>query len=202
VYKNERVQLECYAWGDSVGQYHDKLWYFALNEARSVNDGVSNSGYLNAHYINDGKLANQVDANVPACGAKPPYVTINGVNVGFAQNTQHAWGSNCSVQDFKGGTYGWVIVGYSNGTNIVRNGMLFGWFDNGGGPGLGCPTNPEHPYLDGLRQDFTHGSLYWTSGMNHAQRVTWSDTTSGVWAGYVVTGSSIDYIDGSCLCLR
>ena len=67
VYKNERVQLKCYAWGDAVGPYSNRLWYYVLNMTRPTNAGVTNQGYLNAHYINDGKLANQVDANVPGC---------------------------------------------------------------------------------------------------------------------------------------
>lgn len=197
VYMNEQVQLECYAWGDAVGPYNNKLWYFALNETRPVNNGVSNSGYLNAHYVNDGKLANQIDAGVPQCGATPPYTIVDGVNVGFAQNTQHTWGANCVIQDFKGGTYGWVIVGYSNGTNIVRNGLLFGWYDNGGGPGLGCPTNQEYGYSDGVRQDFTHGSLYWASGMNHALRVTWRGTWSPIWSGYAGVSTNVTYVHSS-----
>jgi hypothetical protein len=38
-----------------------------LNVTRPVNSGVVNDGYLNAHYINDGKAANQIDAGVPQC---------------------------------------------------------------------------------------------------------------------------------------
>jgi hypothetical protein len=79
VYKNERVQLECYAWGDAVGPYNDRLWYFVLNVTRPTNDGVTNQGYLNAHYINDGKSANQIDARVSPCGPTPrptPTITI------------------------------------------------------------------------------------------------------------------------------
>jgi outer membrane protein assembly factor BamE (lipoprotein component of BamABCDE complex) len=75
VYKNERVQLECYAWGDAVGAYHNRLWYYVLNVTRPVNKGKTNQGYLNAHYINDGKAANQVDAGVPQCGAQS--TTVN-----------------------------------------------------------------------------------------------------------------------------
>jgi LGFP repeat len=98
-------------------------------------------------------------------------VTINGVNVGSPTDGKHWWGK-CLVQDFKGGPYGWVIVSYTGGTNIVRNGMLWGWFDNGGATGvLGCPVNQEHGYMNGVRQDFQHGSLYWISGMNHAARI-------------------------------
>lgn len=67
VYRNEQVQLHCYAWGDSVGPYNDTLWYYASNVSRPTVAGVgANVGYINAHYINDGKVANQVDA-VPAC---------------------------------------------------------------------------------------------------------------------------------------
>lgn len=73
VYMNERVQLECYAWGDAVGPYNDTLWYYVLNVTRPTNDGAPNMGFLNAHYINDGKLANQIDAGVPACvNNRPP----------------------------------------------------------------------------------------------------------------------------------
>ena len=67
VYKNERVQLHCYAWGDAVGAYANRLWFQVTNVTRPSINGRPNTGFLNAHYINDGKLANQVDAGVPAC---------------------------------------------------------------------------------------------------------------------------------------
>jgi hypothetical protein len=72
VWMNERVQLECYAWGDAVGAYNNRLWYKVLNVTRPTNAGVANEGYLNAHYINDGLAANQIDAGVPQCGPPPP----------------------------------------------------------------------------------------------------------------------------------
>ncbi len=72
VYMNEQVQLHCYAWGDAVGAYNNSLWYYSLNVTRPTNAGLSNEGYLNAHYINDGLAANQIDAGVPECGAAPP----------------------------------------------------------------------------------------------------------------------------------
>ncbi|HEX3783933.1 MAG TPA: hypothetical protein VHX38_30085 [Pseudonocardiaceae bacterium] len=81
VYKNERVQLQCWAWGDAVGPYNDTLWYYANNVTRPTVGGQANVGYLNAHYINDGKNANVVDAGVSECGTPPvppppvPYVT-------------------------------------------------------------------------------------------------------------------------------
>lgn len=67
VYMNERVQLTCYAWGDAVGPANNQLWYLVTNLTRPTNAGRPNTGYLNAHYINDGKLANQIDAGVPPC---------------------------------------------------------------------------------------------------------------------------------------
>jgi hypothetical protein len=72
VYKNEQVELECYAFGDAVGQYNDSLWYFVVDVTRPTNNGVPNQGYLNAHYIDDGQVANQIDAGVSACGASSP----------------------------------------------------------------------------------------------------------------------------------
>lgn len=71
VYKNEQVQLQCYAWGDAVGPYNDQLWYYANNVTRPTVSGRTNVGYLNAHYINDGKNANVVDAGVSQCGVAP-----------------------------------------------------------------------------------------------------------------------------------
>jgi hypothetical protein len=67
VYRNERVQLVCYAFGDSVGPYHDALWYYVKNVTRPTVNGRPDVGYLNAHYINDGKVANQVDKGVRPC---------------------------------------------------------------------------------------------------------------------------------------
>lgn len=67
VYMNERVELHCYAFGDEVGPYADRLWYYTTNVSRPTNDGQPNVGFLDAHYINDGKVANELDAGVPAC---------------------------------------------------------------------------------------------------------------------------------------
>jgi hypothetical protein len=68
VYVGDRVRLECYGWGDAVGPYNDRLWYRVSNLIRpTVPAGGANTGWLNAHYINDGQKANVVDAGVPAC---------------------------------------------------------------------------------------------------------------------------------------
>lgn len=202
VYRNEQVRLVCYTFGDAVGRFGDALWYYAQNITRPTNNGAPNQGYLNAHYINDSKAANVVDAGVPACTngvppsggtgspVPPGHTVINGLDVGVAQNSQHKWGS-CAVQDFDGGPLGHVIVDYTHGTNIVRNGMLAGWFDNGGGPSFGCARNQEYSYGDGVRQDFDGGSLYWVAGMNHALKVNWTDRRSDNYSGYVAQSSSV-----------
>jgi hypothetical protein len=67
VYKNEQVQLLCYAFGDAVGPYEDRLWYDVRDVTRPISNGASNVGWLNAHYINDDMASNQVDTGVPAC---------------------------------------------------------------------------------------------------------------------------------------
>jgi hypothetical protein len=67
VYQNEQIQLICYGSGDAVGPYNDTLWYYVTNVTRPTVNGRPDVGYLNAHYINDGKVANQVDAGVRAC---------------------------------------------------------------------------------------------------------------------------------------
>jgi hypothetical protein len=67
VFANEQVQLHCYAFGDAIGSFNNALWYYATNVTRPTVNGQPDVGWLNAHYINDGLLANQIDAGVPAC---------------------------------------------------------------------------------------------------------------------------------------
>lgn len=67
IYAGEKVQLNCYAWGESVGNYGNRLWYQAQNLNRPTVVGRSNNGFLNAHYVNDGMAANQIAAGVRAC---------------------------------------------------------------------------------------------------------------------------------------
>lgn len=74
IYVGDRVQLQCYAWGDAVGAYNNGLWYYVNNVTRPTvpSNGQPNVGYLNAHYINDGAAANVIVAGVGQCGATPP----------------------------------------------------------------------------------------------------------------------------------
>ena len=177
LYYGESGELICGTWGDAVGPYSNRRWHKVRDLSRSV--GI---GWLPDRYFDTPNNANQPTPGERECGpadiggavltsAPTRPTVINGANVGYAQNGVHQWGG-CRVQDFKGGPLDWVIVSYTNGTHIVHGGMLFGWFDNGGAPGIGCPVNQEHPYLNGVRQDFTSASLYWFPGMNHAARIT------------------------------
>jgi hypothetical protein len=67
VYMGDRVQLQCYGWGQAIGQYNNRLWYRSANLTRPSAPGRSNVGWLNAHFINDGSNTNVVDAGVPPC---------------------------------------------------------------------------------------------------------------------------------------
>jgi len=179
----------------------DGYWYRIASSPWNDQYYAPANTFMNGDPWN-GPYTHNTDFNVPDCGSiqVPPPVAptyINGVNVGYPQNAPHNWGGGCVVQDFKGGPYGWVIVGYSHGTQIVRNGMLWGWFDNGGGPGIGCPTNQEHAYSNGVRQDFSVGSMYWTAGMDHAKRVEWRDAPSLLWSGYALTSTRVTGVAGS-----
>ncbi|MGI5238561.1 GDSL-type esterase/lipase family protein [Dactylosporangium sp. CA-139066] len=68
VYAGNQVRLDCYGWGDVVAPYNNSLWYRASNLTRPTTpNGGANTGWLNAHYIDDGQKANVVDTGVPAC---------------------------------------------------------------------------------------------------------------------------------------
>ena len=192
VYTGEQVAIGCFAWG-TLTPYSsvNKLWY----QASDVTGPGYGSGYVSDHFVaTSWSDPNHPIPGVPQCGSSsPPPTYINGVNVGYPQNAQHWWGS-CLVRDYNGGPYGWVIVSYTGGVNIVRNGMLFGWFDNGGAPGrLGCPNNWEHSYMNGVRQDFQHGSLYWVSGMNHAAAIDFSREGALRWAWNCLPDGACNY---------
>jgi surface antigen len=69
VYAGDQVRLQCYAYGDAVGPYANTIWYYVSNLTRPIvsSDGQANVGYLNAHYVNDGKASNVLDPGIPHC---------------------------------------------------------------------------------------------------------------------------------------
>jgi hypothetical protein len=174
VYTGDTVQLNCWVRGGTAPPYwNNPLWY----DATVVSGRGTGRGLVNDHFLNTGtNQPNIVLAGVPACGSAPPPpppagTVINGIAVGHPTNAAHWWGS-CWLRDYTGGPHGHVIVSYTGGTHVVHDGMLYGWFDNGGAPGaLGCPTSDEYGFSNGVRENFARGALVWYSGWNHAQRL-------------------------------
>lgn len=70
VYAGDRVQLWCWQTGaDNVLRRSggNNVWYIALNVTRPSRSGGENSGWINAHFVNDGTQPYQVAPGVPAC---------------------------------------------------------------------------------------------------------------------------------------
>ncbi len=70
VFKNDLVQVSCWAWGDAVSG--DQVWYYVYNATRPTVAGRSNKGWLNAHYVNDSTAANHPAPRVPRCSSPLP----------------------------------------------------------------------------------------------------------------------------------
>jgi hypothetical protein len=147
----------------------------------------------------------QASASMPP---NPPTNEFPGISLGGGDSF-HSWGQ-CIEQDYKDSTVNgkagqWVIVVYRSGRYlVVRNGMLWGWFDNGGGPGvLGCPTDNEQDsislnnigetepagptatagFVSVAVQTFSGGKdLYWVTGMDHSQVIGLAQATTIQWA--------------------
>jgi hypothetical protein len=200
------IVIVCQTWGEQVGSRNNHIW--DLIDFRGVRK------YIPDVYADTPAPANQYSAGLPRCGAPAApaatlaaapapaapagHTVVNGRDVGQAQNSPHAWG-NCTVQDFKNGPSGWVIVSTRPTTALVRNGMLFGWFDEGGAAGpLGCPLGDEHPWNGGARQDFQGGSLMWFPTMDHAQPLVTKADRAIAWAYQQMTNTPSGY-QGLCL---
>lgn len=67
IYSGERVQVHCYTTGDAVGSYGNRIWYQVDNLSRPTAAGRANSGFVNAHYVDDGMTANNAASGIPAC---------------------------------------------------------------------------------------------------------------------------------------
>jgi hypothetical protein len=165
-YDGNTVEILCQSWGDAVGPYNNQVWDFiSFNGERA---------WINDHWTNTPVSANQFTPGIAQCIPGTSDI-VGGQIIGVATNDPHAWGA-CTAQDFNqnipGTPYGWYIrAGHGNVNQLVRNGMLWGWFDNGGAAGtLGCPSNWEYGYNGGSRQDFDGGFLLWCPGWDHAKR--------------------------------
>lgn len=68
VYNGDRVQLVCGAFGGTVGPYANRWWSYVQNLTRPS----AGSGWVNAHFIDDGMPANTPSPGEPTCGAGSP----------------------------------------------------------------------------------------------------------------------------------
>jgi hypothetical protein len=179
------VLVTCFTQGPAV--LGNPVWEFASYNGHS---GYLTDYYLNVHWKATQDLINQ---GLSVCGTQPAQPqadlaaahpgglppVVGGVTLGTPQPTGlHAYGP-CQVVDYKHSSAGWVIVSKTPGPYVVRNGMLFGWFDAGGPGGIGCPTSNEQPIVSGkdstatgVIQYFSRGALFWHQGMDHAVPVT------------------------------
>lgn len=159
------VDVLCQAWSASVAGPRNNHIYDFIRHGDTL-------GWVPDAYMGTPAPANQYSAGIPRCEPGTSHIEQGRV-WGVAVNGVHPWGS-CQVQDFNKdipntGPWGWFIK--ANG-HVVRQGMLGGWFDNGGAPGtLRCPTSPEYAHGNGARQNFQGGVLEWLPGMGNARIV-------------------------------
>lgn len=68
VYEGDRVQVKCGASGGVVGPYANSWWSYVTNLTRPS----AGSGWVNAHFIDDGMPANTPSPGEPSCGPDTP----------------------------------------------------------------------------------------------------------------------------------
>jgi LGFP repeat len=199
-YDGDAFNGECWDWGTAQGNYANRIWWQGTTRF--------GRGWIPDAYLSSPNKANQPIPGAPQCRTPatvsapnpivdpivvpppPPSTTYveNGVTMGVANNQPHPYGT-CIAQDFNKGIGGypwdWFIRASAPGgqTFTVRNGMLWGWFDNGGGEGaLGCPLGDETTAKNNLFriQKFTNGSLVWWPGRDHA--IVYGPESAAQWA--------------------
>jgi hypothetical protein len=69
VYKGEYVRVKCYTVGTPFGPYNNDIWYYAYDVERPMVGSISNEGWINTHYVNDGMTADHANPAVPSCSA-------------------------------------------------------------------------------------------------------------------------------------
>jgi len=78
VYAGESVRLKCWTTGSNVPRRDggsNIIWYQADNVSRPSAAGRANSGWINAHFVNDGTGPNEHVGGVPDCNAPQGPVT-------------------------------------------------------------------------------------------------------------------------------
>ena len=74
-YAGDSVRLKCWEYGSNVPRPDggsNLIWYQADNVTRPGSPVGANSGWMNAHFVNDGTGPNQVAPGVIRCGSTPP----------------------------------------------------------------------------------------------------------------------------------
>jgi hypothetical protein len=149
----ETVELICYAWGESVGPFENRVWHFVTNVSRPS----AGQGWLPDRYLNTPVLANELVPGEPECGASQPpptppppslpgggslyYSPYNGSNIGAWWNPRYVpspatltldrkqWyrGRDCSagyaVPNLNG-SYGGKLITTLAGWSYGRNGPI------------------------------------------------------------------------------
>jgi hypothetical protein len=75
VFAGDRVRLKCWEYGTNVPRRDgssNTVWYIADNVTRPTSPLGANTGWINAHFVNDGTGPNQVASGVIRCGSTPP----------------------------------------------------------------------------------------------------------------------------------
>ena len=78
VFAGDQVRLKCWENGTNVPRLDggsNTVWYLADNVTRPTSPAGGNSGWLNAHFVNDGTGPNEVAPGVIRCGTAPPPIT-------------------------------------------------------------------------------------------------------------------------------
>jgi hypothetical protein len=81
VYRGDRVRLNCWQNGaDNVMRRSggNNVWYIAVNVTRPARPGGENSGWINAHFVDDGAQPYKVAPGVPPCTAPASRVVDGG----------------------------------------------------------------------------------------------------------------------------
>lgn len=155
VYNGNIIQLQCFAFGDTMDDPNNSLWYYAVNLTHpSVpGTGASNEGFLNAYYINDALAANQVESSVPSCNppttSPAPNPTPEGASVFFmpdpslwqklglkpawpsttadltVQYNDWATGNNCTYNNSFSNPYNGKWISILGGWSLSRLGPIY-----------------------------------------------------------------------------
>ncbi|MDO8213462.1 hypothetical protein [Conexibacter sp. CPCC 206217] len=115
VYNGDQVQLICGAYGEAVGPYGNTWWSYVRNLTRP-NIG---EGWVNAHYINDGAVANQPTPGENTCDGNPVGGGIQQDSQGGGSSGGSGSTSGAAPRLIDGGS---LYYSPYNGTKIDYNG--------------------------------------------------------------------------------